>query len=59
MLNYKEKLQLLDSAIADLKSSIDLNRYNTHLRKELIAMYQEKQRTLQSLMSLMKTEVKS
>ena len=55
ILNYKEKLQLLDSAIADLKSSIDQNRYNTHLRKELIAMYQEKQRTLQSLMK----EVKS
>ncbi len=59
MLNYKEKLQLLDSAIADLKTSIDQNRYNTHLRKELIAMYQEKQRTLQSLTSLMKIEVKS
>jgi hypothetical protein len=55
MLNYKEKLDLLDSAIADLKTSIDQNRYNTHLRKELIAMYQEKQRTLQSLMK----EVKS
>jgi hypothetical protein len=55
MVNYKEKLQLLDSAIADLKLSIDQNRYNTHLRKELIAMYQEKQRTLQNLMK----EVKS
>jgi hypothetical protein len=55
LLNYKEKLELLDSAIADLKTSIDQNRYNTHLRKELIAMYQEKQRTLQSLMK----EVKS
>ncbi|HEY1253106.1 MAG TPA: hypothetical protein VGH97_18135 [Thermoanaerobaculia bacterium] len=55
VLNYREKLQLLDSAIADLKTSIDQNRYNTHLRKELIAMYQEKQKTLQSLMK----EVKS
>lgn len=55
MVNYKEKLDLLDSAIADLKTSIDQNRYNTHLRKELIAMYQEKQRTLQNLMK----EVKS
>lgn len=55
MVNYKEKLELLDNAIADLKSSIDQNRYNTHLRKELIAMYQEKQRTLQNLMK----EVKS
>ena len=55
VVNYKEKLDLLDSAIADLKTSIDQNRYNTHLRKELIAMYQEKQRTLQNLMK----EVKS
>ena len=55
MANYKEKLELLDNAIADLKTSIEQNRYNTHLRKELIAMYQEKQRTLQSLMK----EVKS
>ena len=55
MVNYKEKLDLLDNAIAELKASIDQNRYNTHLRKELIAMYQEKQRTLQSLMK----EVKS
>ena len=55
MVNYREKLDLLDTAIADLKSSIDQNRYNTHLRKELIAVYQEKQRTLQNLMK----EVKS
>lgn len=55
IVNYREKLDLLDTAIADLKSSIDQNRYNTHLRKELIAVYQEKQRTLQNLMK----EVKS
>ena len=55
IVNYREKLDLLDTAIADLQSSIDQNRYNTHLRKELIAVYQEKQRTLQNLMK----EVKS
>ncbi|MEP6993420.1 MAG: hypothetical protein ABI968_02785 [Acidobacteriota bacterium] len=55
IVNYREKLDLLDNAIADLKSSIDQNQYNTHLRKELIAVYQEKQRTLQNLMK----EVKS
>ena len=55
IVNYREKLDILDTAIADLKSSIDQNRYNTHLRKELIAVYQEKQRTLQNLMK----EVKS
>ena len=54
-MNYREKLDLLDNAIAELKSSIGQNQYNTHLRKELIAVYQEKQRTLQNLMK----EVKS
>jgi hypothetical protein len=50
MLNYREKLALLDSAIADLKSGIAENRFNTHLRRELVAMYREKQQTLQDLM---------
>ena len=47
---YREKLQLLDSAIAECRSQIEQNRFNTHLRRELLAMYQEKQRTLQDLM---------
>ena len=55
LVNYKEKLDVLDSAIAELKASIDQNRFNTHLRRELLAVYQEKQRTLQNLMK----EVKS
>lgn len=50
MLNYREKLALLDSAIADLRSGIEQNRYNTHLRRELLAVYREKQQTLQNLM---------
>ncbi len=55
MVNYREKLTVLDSAIAELKASVDQNRGNTHLRRELLAVYQEKQRTLQDLMK----EVKS
>ncbi len=47
---YREKLQLLDSAIAECRSQIEQNQFNTHLRRELLAMYQEKQRTLQDLM---------
>ena len=54
-LNYRERLSVLDSAIADLRSSIEQNRYNTHLRRELLAAYREKQKTLQDLMK----EVKS
>ena len=53
--SYHEKLQLLDSAIADLRSQLEGNRFNTHLRKELLAMYQEKKRTLEEVLK----EVKS
>jgi hypothetical protein len=49
-LNYREKLAVLDSAIGDLRASIEQNRYNTHLRRELLAAYREKQKTLQELM---------
>ena len=49
LMAYREKLQLLDSAIAELRGQIEQNRFNTHLRRELLAMYQEKQRTLQDL----------
>ena len=50
LVNYREKLLLLDSAINDTRNQIAGNRFNSHLRRELLAMYQEKQRTLQELM---------
>ena len=50
LVSYKEKLLLLDAAIAETRSQIEQNRFNTHLRRELLAMYAEKQRTLQELM---------
>jgi hypothetical protein len=55
LVSYREKLQLLDSAISDLRGQLDQNRFNTHLRRELAAIYQEKQRTLQQVVG----EVKS
>ena len=55
MASYREKLQLLDSAIGDLRAQLEGNRFNTHLRKELLAMYQEKKRTLEEVVK----EVKS
>jgi hypothetical protein len=48
--SYREKLLVLDSAIAEMRTQIESNRFNSHLRRELLAMYQEKQRTLQQLM---------
>lgn len=46
MANYREKLLLLDSAIADCRAQLDQNRFNGHLRRELLAIYQMKQVTL-------------
>lgn len=48
--SYREKLQLLDAAIADCRAEIDRNRFNAHLRRELLSIYQEKQRTLRALL---------
>jgi hypothetical protein len=47
---YRERLLLLDSAIAEMRGEIERNQFNTHLRRELLAMYREKQRALQDLM---------
>jgi len=44
---YREKLLLLDSAIADLKASVESNRYNVYLQNQLASLYREKQKTLQ------------
>ena len=46
MVSYKEKLMLLDEAIAECQANIDQNRQNAHLRKQLLAMYMDKQQTL-------------
>ncbi len=48
--SYREKLQILDAAIADCRAEIDRNRFNAHLRRELLSIYREKQRTLRALM---------
>jgi hypothetical protein len=50
LISYKEKLMLLDDAIAECKANIDQNRQNAHLRKQLLAMYSDKQQTLQDVL---------
>jgi hypothetical protein len=50
MANYREKIQVLDSAIDDLRVQTGQNPSNAHLRYELLAMYQEKQRTLEEIL---------
>jgi hypothetical protein len=48
--NYREKLQVLDSAIDDLRAQAGQNPSNAHLRYQLLAMYQEKQKTLEDVL---------
>jgi hypothetical protein len=50
MASYREKLQVLDSAIADLRAQAGINPANGHLRRQLLAMYQEKQDTLEQVL---------
>lgn len=47
---YREKLLVLDSAIADLKQNVDGNRYNVYLQGQLASLYREKQHTLREWM---------
>lgn len=49
--SLKEKLVLLDAAIADCRREIGKNELNTNLRRELLAMYQEKKKTLQDIVN--------
>jgi hypothetical protein len=50
LVSYKEKLMLLDDAIVECQRNIGGNRQNAHLRKQLLAIYSEKQRTLQEVL---------
>jgi len=50
MASYKEKLLILDSAIDELRMETGRNPSNAHLRHQLLAMYQEKQETLQEVL---------
>jgi hypothetical protein len=50
LVTYKEKLMVLDQAIDECQTNIDHNRQNAHLRKQLLAIYSEKQRTLQDVL---------
>ena len=50
MISYREKLMLLDDAIAECQENIESNRKNAHLRKQLLAIYNEKQQTLRDVL---------
>ncbi len=51
VVNAREKLMLIDSAIADTRANIASNRFNIHLQTALADLYREKQQTLQELLA--------
>jgi hypothetical protein len=52
MASYREKLLVLDNAIDELRAEAGQNPANAHLRRQLLAMYQEKQQTLQEILEM-------
>jgi len=48
--SYREKLLVLDSAIGNLREQARLNPSNAHIRRQLLAMYREKQNTLEEVL---------
>jgi len=50
MASYREKLLVLDNAIAELREEAGQNPANAHLRRQLLAMYEEKQETLKEVL---------
>ena len=50
LVNLRERLLVIDAAIANCRAEIDRNRFNTHLRRQLLSMYQEKRRTLEQIL---------
>jgi hypothetical protein len=49
LVNLRERLELIDAAIVEYRAEIDRNRFNAHLRQQLLWIYQEKRRTLEQV----------
>jgi len=48
--HLRERLLVIDAAIADCRTEIERNRFNAHLRRQLLSIYQEKRRTLEQIL---------
>jgi hypothetical protein len=52
LLTLRERLVVLDAAIAQCRSEIERNRFNAHLRRELLEMYRDKRQTLEEILKV-------
>lgn len=50
--NLRERLLIIDGAIAECRAEIERNRFNAHLRRQLLTIYQEKRQTLEQILEL-------
>jgi hypothetical protein len=50
--NLRERLMIIDNAIAECRAEIERNRFNAHLRRQLLTIYQEKRQTLEQILEL-------
>jgi hypothetical protein len=46
----RERLIAIDAAIVECRAALERNRFNAHLRRELLSIYREKQRTLEQML---------
>jgi hypothetical protein len=49
IMSLRERLMTIDAAIDEYRMEIDRNRFNAHLRQQLLWIYQEKRRTLEQV----------
>jgi len=49
LVNLRDRLEIIDTAIAEYRNEIARNRFNAHLRQQLLWIYQEKRRTLEQI----------
>ena len=52
LLTLRERLVVLDAAIAECRTEIERNRFNAHLRRELLERYREKRQTLEEILNV-------
>lgn len=48
--HLRERLLVIDAAIVDCRVEIERNRFNAHLRRQLLTIYQQKRRTLEQIL---------
>jgi hypothetical protein len=49
LVNLRDRLEAIDAAIVEYRAEIARNRFNAHLRRQLLWIYQEKRRTLEQI----------